>query len=71
MWDGTALCKQYQTKTLDTKGNKNKGFLKRPFYCWDIPTSSKTMPFCLPQKNEIFMKACHCQRIQPGALCLA
>ena len=42
---------------------------KRPFHCWDISISSKMMPFCLPQKNKVFMKACDYQRIQPEALC--
>ena len=47
----------------DTKGNKNKGYFKRPFYCWDIPTSSKMMPLCCLQNNKNGIWACSEQTV--------
>jgi len=44
-WERLALCEDYQTKGHDTKGKINNEFVKRPFHCLDIPTSSKRMPF--------------------------
>jgi len=50
-----ALCEDYQTKGFDTK-EKTYGFFKRLLYYWDIPTSSKIMPFLVILNNVNYYK---------------
>ena len=65
----TSSLKQYQTKTLDTKRNKNKGFFKRSFYCWDAyPNLFKNDAILSSSEKRFFMKTCDYQTIQLKAL---
>ena len=55
-------------ESFDAKGNKNKGFFKRPICCGDIPTSSKMTPFCLLHPTDIFILACSKETVRPTEL---
>jgi len=62
-WEGLAFCEDYQTKGHGTKGKTNNEFLKRPFHCWDIPTSSKKMAFLVTLNYVNYSKTCIWQSV--------
>ena len=55
-------------KSFDAKGDKNKGFFKRPICCRDIPTSSKITLLCHSHSMDIFILACSKETVEPTEL---